>query len=150
MFPRHTSNWYWCVLLWLVLLLWRSVIRENIAMSWGNRRGFDIGDKMYVFMNILLMVYNQEETDDSLLSEQKWQEMLQSKTCLLSIVYMIGVNVYYRHTYLAKVFHTYPHLAQSLKQYKYDTNKLQASIHWACHSVHIHMNYLQFIILIFN
>jgi hypothetical protein len=40
-------------------------------MSWGNRRGFDIGDKMYVFMNILLMVYNQEETDDSLLSEQK-------------------------------------------------------------------------------
>ena len=131
MFPRHTSNWYRCVVLWLLLFLWGSVIRENIAMLWGNRRGFVIGDKMYVFMNILLMVCNQEETVDSLLSEQNWQEMLQSKRVLLSIVYLFGVNIYYRHTYSVKVFHTYPHLAQSLKQYKYETNKLHVSIHWA-------------------
>lgn len=36
---------------------------------------------------------------------------------------------YIRHTYLVKVFHTYPHLVQSLKQYKYETNRLHVSIH---------------------
>jgi len=84
---------------------------------------------MYVFMNILLMVCNKKETVHSLLSEQNWQEMFQSKTVLLSIFYLFGVNVYYRHTCFVKVFHTYPHLAQSLKEYKYDTNRLHVSIH---------------------
>ena len=63
--------------------------------------------------------------------------MLQSKIVLLSIVYLFVVNVYYRDIYLVKVFHTYPHLAQSLKQYKYETNTLHASIHWAFHSGHM-------------
>jgi hypothetical protein len=105
-----------CVVLWLVLLLWGSVIREDIAVSWGKQWGFVIIDKKYVFMNILLKVFYQEETVHSLLSVQNWQEMLQSKRVLLSIVYRIRFNVYYRHTCLVKVFHTYPHLAQSLKQ----------------------------------
>jgi hypothetical protein len=136
-FPRHNYNLYRCVVLWLVLFLWVSVIREDIAVSWGKQWGFVIIDTKYVFMNILLKVFYQEETVHSLLSVQNWQEILQSKRILLSIVYLIRCNVYYRHTCLVKVFHTYPHLAQSLKQYKYETNRLHVSIHWAFHSVHI-------------
>jgi len=116
---------------------WGFVIREDIAMSWRNRWGFVTVDTMYEFMNILLMVCNQKETVDSLPSGQNWQEVLQSKIVLLSIVYLFCVNVCYRHNCLVNVFHTYPHLAQFLKQYKYETNRLHVSIHWAFHSGHI-------------
>jgi len=87
-FTRQTSNWYRCVVLWSVLFLWESVIREDIVVAWGNRWRFVISDEMYGFMNILLKVFYQEETVHSLLSEQNWQEILQSKTILLSIVYL--------------------------------------------------------------
>ena len=104
---------------------------------------------MYVFMNILLMVCNQKETVHSLLSEQNWPEMFQSKTVLLSIFYLFAVNVYHRHTCFVKVFHTYPQLSQSLKQYKYDTNWLHVTIHWACHSGHI-QKLITYYYLLFN